>query len=171
MLDLLDTQTVCKRCKDLHSLKSGDTSLVFGLCIKGTHIVESVAQLDEDHADILGHGKEHLAQVLHLLLLLVGKGNLLQFGQTVHQHCHGIAEFMADDVKGDLVLAVLHRIVQKCGTDGVGIQLQSCHDLCHRNGVGDIGLSADAELSLMQLLCKLVSRRDLGKIIVFFGLF
>ena len=30
------------------------------------HVVEPVAELDEDDADVLGHGEEHLAQVLRL---------------------------------------------------------------------------------------------------------
>ena len=36
---------------------------------EGAHVVETVAKLDQDDADILRHGEEHLADVFRVLLL------------------------------------------------------------------------------------------------------
>ena len=40
-----------------------------GPCRPGWYVVQAVGQLDQHHADVLGHGQEHLAQVLRLLLV------------------------------------------------------------------------------------------------------
>ena len=39
------------------------------LVLHGAHIVQPVTDLDEDDPDVLGHGQQHFAQILHLLLL------------------------------------------------------------------------------------------------------
>ena len=69
-LDLIDTETVCKRRVDIAGLH-GDLLLALGvLVLHGTHVVETVRELNEDNADVLGHREEHLSHVLRLLLFL-----------------------------------------------------------------------------------------------------
>ena len=55
---------------NLHGFQRLVALLALGQELEGTGIVQSVGQLDQDNADILRHGEEHLAQVLELLLLL-----------------------------------------------------------------------------------------------------
>jgi hypothetical protein len=38
-----------------------------GACADRAHVVQPVGELDQDHAQILGHGHEQLAEVLGLL--------------------------------------------------------------------------------------------------------
>jgi hypothetical protein len=40
------------------------------------HVVQAVRELDQDHADVLGHGEDHLAEVLGLLFLRGLEGDL-----------------------------------------------------------------------------------------------
>ena len=54
--------------------------------LQRTHVVQTVCQLDEDHADIFCHGKEHFSQVLCLHLdLILRPGQLGQLGNTIYQ--------------------------------------------------------------------------------------
>ena len=63
-LDLPDAQPIGQRRVDLHRLL-GDAPLLVGRQIlERPHVVQAIGQLDEHHADVLGHGQEHLAHVL-----------------------------------------------------------------------------------------------------------
>ena len=65
-------------------------------CIPGWRmIVQPVGQLDDDDPDVLGHGHQHFPQVLRLLLLPGGVGDLAQLGDAVHQQGHLLAELLA----------------------------------------------------------------------------
>ena len=41
---------------------------------RGTHVMEAVSEFDEDDADVLRHGDEHLAKALGLAAALGGRG-------------------------------------------------------------------------------------------------
>lgn len=58
--------------------------------------MQPVGQLNDDHADILRHGKEHLADILRLLFLLGGKRHLAELCHTIHKVGDGLAEFRGD---------------------------------------------------------------------------
>ena len=63
----LHPHTACKRRVDIHCL-ARFLQLLFGAHMAdGAHIVQSVGQFHEDHAQILGHGHEQFAKVLSLL--------------------------------------------------------------------------------------------------------
>ena len=47
--------------------------------------MEPVGELDHEHADVPGHGHQHLAEVLGLPLLAGGEGELADLGDAVHQ--------------------------------------------------------------------------------------
>ena len=70
-LDLGNTKTLCDRRIDVHRL----FRFFFLLCrrheLQGTHIMQTVCQFDNDHTDILRHGKEHLTQVFCLYLQFI----------------------------------------------------------------------------------------------------
>ena len=67
-LDLLHAEAVRDGGVNLHRLEGLDALLFLALVGHRAHVVQAVGHLDEDDADILGHGQEHLAHVLHLLL-------------------------------------------------------------------------------------------------------
>ena len=60
-LDFLHAQAVSDGGVDLHGLQGLLPLLAGGLVVHGAHVVQPVADLDEDHPDVLGHGHEHLA--------------------------------------------------------------------------------------------------------------
>ncbi len=109
--------------------------------------MQAVTDLDEDHADVLGHGHKHLTQVLTLLLLFGGPGHSGQFGHALHQVGHRQAEpFGYVGVGG---LGVLDGVVEQGGDHRVHIQTQVGHDLGHGKGMDDIGLTAFAQLTMV----------------------
>ena len=132
---------------DLHGLQGFFPLLFGGLILHGAHVVQPVTDLDEDDPDVLGHGHEHLAQILHLLLFL---GDILhpgQLGDPLHQRGHGLAELF-----GDVLVAgggVLDAVVEQGRDDAVHVQPQVGHDLGHGQGVDDIGLAAFAQLAVV----------------------
>ena len=165
LLDLLHTQAVGQGGVDLHGLQGGDAALVIGLGVQCAHVVQTVAELDENDADVLGHGQKHLAESLDVSLLLVVDLQGHDLGQTLHQHGHVGAEALGDLLAVGLFSAILHRVVEQGGADGVGIQLQSRHDLGHGDGVGDVGITALAELPLVELGRIVKGGLDLLKIV------
>ena len=133
----LHTKTVCQRCVNLHGLQGFAALLCRGLVVHGAHIVHTVGNFDEDNADVLGHGHEHLAQVLHLLVFLAGVLHSCQLGNALDNVCHRNAEalghILVDHVR------VLDNIVQQRGHDGVFIQTHIHGYVRRGNAVGHIG--------------------------------
>ena len=86
---------------------------------------------------------------MSLLLIVDLESNDL--GQTLHQHGYVSTEALGDLLAVGLFSAVLYRIVEQSGANGVSIQFQSRHDLSHGNGMGDVGVTALAELPLVKL--------------------
>ena len=144
-LDALHAQAVGDGRIDLHGFQGLLLLLAGALVLHGAHVVQPVADFDEDHPDVLGHGHEHLAQVLHLLLFLGGVLHPGQLGDPLHQIGHRGAEELGDLLVGGP--GVLDAVVEQGGDDGVGIQLQLRHNLRHCQGVGDIGGAILAQLS------------------------
>ena len=71
------------------------------LCLRfpeapGSHIVQAVCQLDDDDADILGHGDKHFTDVLGLLLFPGGIGDAPQLGNAVDKLGNVLAETPAN---------------------------------------------------------------------------
>ena len=111
-------------------------------------------QLDQHDTDILGHGQDHLAQAFRLRLLPVGKIQLVQFGDAVHELRDLVAELTADILQGNFV-AVLHGIMQQTGRDGGRVDHQFRQDAGDQAGMDEIRLSAFADLAGMRLLGKM----------------
>ena len=132
---------------DLQGLQGLFPLLLLRLELHGPDVVDPVADLDEDHPDVLGHGHEHLPQVLHLLLCLGGVLHPGQLGDPLHQVGHGVAEAVGHLLMGGL--GVLDGVVKEGGHDGVGVQAQLRHQVGHLQGVGDIGGAVLAELALV----------------------
>ncbi len=66
-------------------------------CVERAHVVQPVGELDDDDADVLGHGQEHLAHVLGLLLLHgLGLPNLAELRDAVDQARDVAAEALLD---------------------------------------------------------------------------
>ena len=92
--------------------------------------MKPVCKLDQDHTDILGHGKKHLAKALCLHLhLICGVGQLSDLGHAINQKSHLRPEFL-----GDLLAShpgILHSVMEKSCNDGLLIQFQICQNNCY----------------------------------------
>ena len=150
LLDALHAETVRERRVDVHGLERRGPPLRLRLHAERAHVVQAVAELDEDHADVLRHGEQHFADVFDVRLFLVLDVDDLHLGQPVHKHGDVVPEAAAQDVDARLVGAVLHRVVQKRRADRIRVESERGDDFRDRDGVGDIGLAAHPVLSLVQ---------------------
>ena len=104
--------------------------------------MEPVRELDHEHADVLGHGDDHLADGLRLGTVAVFE--FVELGHPVDEHGNFVTELVAQMVEG--VLGVLHRVVQQRGGHGLRADAEIGEDLRHGDRVGDVRLAALALL-------------------------
>ena len=62
LLDGVHAQAVGQRRINIEGFPGDGRLAGFPLELQRSHIMQTVCQLDEHHADILGHGQDHLAQ-------------------------------------------------------------------------------------------------------------
>ena len=155
LLDLVHAQAMRKRRVDIQRLLRDAPLALRGLCLERAHVVRAVRQLDEHDADVLAHRQDHLADGLRLLLHARGKVEALELGDAVHQQRDLRAELLADDVQRH-VLAILHRVVQKAGSNRRRVQHQLGQNARDDHRMGKVRLAGLAHLSLVRLLCEVV---------------
>ena len=119
-LDLLHAEAVRDGCVDLHRLKGLDALLFLALVGHRAHVVQAVGHLDEDDADVLGHGQEHLAHVLHLLLFHARVLHARELRDALDDVSHRGAEAARDVLVRER--GVLDRVVQEGGDDRVLVE-------------------------------------------------
>ena len=83
--------------------------LVGRLTLKRTHIVQSVAYLDDDHADIITHGEQQLLEVLGLCRCLFAEDSAADLCQTVNNLGYLGTEDVLDVLHG--IVGILYHIV------------------------------------------------------------
>ena len=162
-LHLLHAEPVGDGGVDLHRFKRLLLLLLRGLVLHRAHVVQAVGDLDEDDADVLAHGEEHLAQVFHLLLGLGGIVHARQLADALDEVGDGGGEQL-----GDLLMrgrGVLDGVVQQRRGDGLRVQMQLLgHDLRHGERMGDKRRVVLAELALVGLVGEFKSRPDQVKV-------
>ena len=67
-----------------------------GSALQRAHVVQPVGQLHDDHADVVDHRQQHLADALGLPLLARIEMQLAQLGDAVHAARHFVAELLLD---------------------------------------------------------------------------
>ena len=103
---------------DLQRLTSDLLLLFFAHVLQRTHVVQTIGQLDQDDADILGHRDQQLAVIAGEIFLLILEFQRADLGDRFHQGSHLIPE-QPGDILG-LRLAILYRIMQEPGRDRLG---------------------------------------------------
>jgi hypothetical protein len=129
--------------------------------------VEPIGQLDQHHADVLGHRQEHLAHTLgpHRLLvdrallqllqaILLEPGHLGELGDTVYQPARLATEATLD--VGQRHAAVFGHVVQERRDDRVQIQVQLGERLGDGERMRDVGVTGVARLAAVGRFRKLV---------------
>ncbi len=150
-LDAVQAEAVGERDVDVHRLLRDALALVRLLEIKGAHVVHAVGQLDDGHADVVRHGKDHLADVLRLLLLLAVERHHADLGHAVDDIRDLFAEFGVDLFKRHL--GVFHGVVQQARRHRVGVEAEFRQNFRHRQRMGEIGFPGEADLPGMGGRC------------------
>ena len=119
-LDVVQAQAAGKRGVEEVCLSGYLHLLVRAHAVQGAHVVETVAELDEEGADVVVDGFKDLAIVVYLLGMLVVM--LLALGDYVYQEGHVVSEAGADVFYG--VWGVFRYVVKEGCDDGVGVQFE-----------------------------------------------
>ena len=133
--DLPNPQPVSQGRVDIQGFLSDTPPLFRGQGVQGPHVVQPVGQLDQHHADVLGHGHQHLTEAFSVNGVLVVGGTLGipggfaelgvypgQLGHTVDQGADLLPVPGPDFFQGNA--AVFYDIMKQGRDDGVGIQVQ-----------------------------------------------
>jgi hypothetical protein len=64
--------------------------------IERAHVVQAVAQLDQEHAQVLRHRHDHLAEALGLAILTRGEVDFAELGDTIDDGRHLLPEAALD---------------------------------------------------------------------------
>ena len=159
---LLHTEAVCNGCVNLHRFIGFFLLLFRGLVLHRTHIVQTVCNLDENNADVLAHGKEHLTQIFHLFLFQGAVLHAGQLGNTVHNIRYGFAKQLGNLVIG--TVCILDTVVEQGGNDRFTVQTKFRYNLRYMERMGDIGAAILAELGPMVRVGIVVGRSDLFQV-------
>ena len=100
--------------------------------------MQAVGQLDDQYADVLGHGDDHLADRLGLRTVAVLE--LVELGDAVHEHRDLVTEIGAQHVKG--VCRVLHGVVEESGSERLRSDPEVGEDLRDGDRMRDVWLAA-----------------------------
>jgi hypothetical protein len=111
--------------------------------------VDAVGQLDQDDADILHHGQQHLAEAFRLAVLGREEIQLGQLGDAIDAARHFLAELLAHLLDGDA--GILHHVVQQAGLHGDHVHAHFGQDAGHADGVRHVRLAGVAHLPFMPL--------------------
>ncbi len=116
-LEPADPQTVGQRGVDLPGL-AGDPFLLFGAEVfERAHVVQPVAQLDQDHADVVDHRQDHAPEVFGLRDVFAGELELGDLGHPGDDVGHVGAEVLLDAL--DRGQRVLDDVVEQPRGDAV----------------------------------------------------
>ena len=120
--------------------------------------MQAVGELDDDHADVLGHRQEHLAQVLDLGVFLGLVRNAREFRHAFDQLATSSPNCAGDLFAGDR--RILDDVVQQRCRDRLRVHLQLGENARDRQGVLDVRLARGAALALVGGVGDLVDARS-----------
>ncbi len=129
-----------ERGVDIHRLARDAPALLRGLDeMQRAHVVQPVGELDQQHADVLAHREQELAQVFGRALVL---GHLLDLGELGHpiDQPRDVGPEELLDVL-DRRQRVLDRVVQQRGDDGVLVELEVGHQAGDFDRMAEIGIA------------------------------
>jgi len=150
-----DPQPVGDRGVDLPRLLGDPLTLLRRQVLQRAHVVQPVSQLDQDDADVIHHGQDHLAQVLRLGLRLAREFQLADLGDARDDVRHFRAEVLLD-VAGRRQ-CVLDDIVEQAGDDAVRVQIEVGQYIGDLDGVHEVRFARPANL-----VAVLARREDVG---------
>ena len=136
--------------------------LARGQARQRTHVVQTVGQLDDDDANILGHRHEHLAQVLDLRVFLRLIRNPREFRYAFDQPRDLVAELRGDLFARDR--RIFDDVVQQRGGDRLVVHLELGQNAGDREGMLDVRLARSPALALVGGVGNLIDAHQPGRI-------
>ena len=148
-----------KRSIDIQRLAGLAYLLFLAAILEGTHVVQSVIELDYDHPDIVRYGEEHLAEALRLYVLAAYHLVLPGFGKLCYavHHAGDILSKHGRELFVGYILAVLYNVMHETRQYGMAVHTHIGKHYGHAFRMGIIGLSGMAGLMGMDPLGKLNS--------------
>ena len=113
----------------------------------GPHVVKSVGQFDQEHAPVLGHGDEHLANRGGLLGLFGVEFESVQFGNPVDHGRYLGPELLREPLRRDP--GVFYGVVEQGGRNRDLVKAKIGRNPGHRDRVGHVRLARTAQLTLV----------------------
>ena len=133
-LHLVDAEPVRERRVDLERLLRLLHLLLLAEVLDRAHVVQPVGELDQDHADVLGHRDDHLPVVLGLGLLARLELDARQLRDAVDELRDLVAELVANVVERRV--GVLDDVVQQRGGDRLLVELAGSRGSARRRTGG-----------------------------------
>ena len=134
-------------------------NLFFGRhMIERAHIVHPVGELDENHAHVLAHGEDHLAEIFRLLLLVAAIVGATQLGDAVDQGGDLAAEQAL--ISSNVVRVSSTVSCSKAADDARHVELQIGDDIGDRYGMNQIRLTGQTFLPVVDFGGEIVGFAD-----------
>ncbi len=134
-LDPRHPEPVCQGRIDLAGLESDAPLPLAWQMLERAHVVQSVRELDDDHAGVLRDREEELPIIFHLFFGRRPEAQVRDLGEPIHDRSHLFPEGFGD--LANRHVRVLDRIVQQRGRDGDGVHLVIQQDARHGHGMGN----------------------------------
>ena len=157
-------QTVGQGRVHVHGLTSLKQATVLTQGGKGAHVVQTIGKLNDNDADVLGHGEEHLAQREGLLLVHAVDFDVGELGHAIDELGHRIAK-QAGNI-GKRGLGILDGIVQQRGAHHVTVHLEVGQNDGHLDGMVNVHLARAALLVAVLLGGKAVGLFNLREVVL-----
>ena len=109
--------------------------------------MDAVGQFDQDDADILHHGEQHLADALRLAVFGGEYIELGELGDAIDAARHLGTELLAHLFDGDA--GVLHDVVKQAGLHGHHVHPHVGQNVRHHDGMGHVRFAGIAGLALV----------------------
>ena len=163
-LNRAHAQTVGQGRIHVHGLAGLKQATVLAQSCKGAHVVQTVGKLNDNDADVLGHGEEHLAQRKRLLLVHAVDFDVGELGHAIDELGHRIAK-QAGNI-GKRGLGILDGIVQQRGAHHIAVHLEIGQDDGHLDGMVDVHLTRPPLLVAVLLGGKAVGLLHLREVVL-----
>ena len=163
-LDRAHAQAVGQRRVYVHGLARLKQTAVLAQGGKRAHVMQAVGELDDDDADVLGHGEEHLAQREGLLLVHAVDFDVGELGHAIDELGHRIAK-QAGNI-GKRGLGILDGIVQQRGAHHVAVHLEVGQNDSYLDGMVNVHLARTALLVAVLLGGKAVGLLHLREVLL-----
>jgi len=145
VLHLTHPEAIGNRGVDVAGFLGDQDALLVGQMVQGPHVMQAVGELDEDHADVVDHCQEHLAEVLRLALLAGRKGHGADLGHALDNMGDFGTEELLDALDGGQ--GVFDNVVEEAGGDRDGIELHVGEEVGDGERMDEVWLAGMAHLA------------------------